>query len=72
MPRKKSPKCTVQFVESKNGSAVVSAGMFDRAGHSINVINYPRGYQMTSAERTRARARLLRGCAELSRPRSRR
>jgi hypothetical protein len=70
MAQKKKPACTVEFVTEGPGSP--AAVLYDRHGRSINAANYPRGHQFTAKERTRIRRRLMAGCAELSRRRSRR
>lgn len=36
-------------------------------GHTLNVINFPRGHRVTVSEARRAKSRLMPGCAELVR-----
>lgn len=59
----KVPKCTVKFTMTSRGPSAV----LDYRGHSLNVMNYPKGYAITRKEKSKARHRLLRGCAELVR-----
>jgi hypothetical protein len=59
-------KCTVEFRTSKHGPSAI---LFDAFGNSINAMNYPRGTQLSTKERARARRTLMKGCAELSRRR---
>jgi hypothetical protein len=65
MAKKKTKKtCTVAFTASAHGPSAV---LYDKRGRSINVMNFPKGHALTAKEKTRARRRLMAGCAELSR-----
>jgi len=59
---KRRARCTVEFRKD-------SAVLFDKHGHSINVMNFPKGHKMSAKARAAARRRLMKGCAELSRGR---
>lgn len=63
---KKKSTCTVEFITGRGGPAAV---LYDRHGHAINAMNYPRGHRFTAKERARARRALMKGCTELSRRR---
>jgi len=63
---KKKNTCTVEFTDDKRGPSAV---LYDKRGRSINVMNFPKGHQLTAKERTRARKRLMAGCSQLSRRR---
>lgn len=59
-------KCHVTFISGaqRGGPAAI---LWDKHGHSLNAMNYPRGHRFTAKEKTRARKMLMAGCAELSR-----
>lgn len=57
------PRCKVVFRRSGVGPEAIL--MWN--GHSLNAINYPRGARITVAGARRAKATLMRGCAELVR-----
>jgi hypothetical protein len=59
-------KCHVEFISAtkRGGPAAI---LWDNRGRALNAMNYPRGHRFTTKEKARARARLMPGCAELSR-----
>lgn len=57
-------KCTVVFEGGHDRPAAI---LYARDGRALNAMNYPRGTMLTAKERARARKRLMKGCAELSR-----
>jgi hypothetical protein len=57
-------KCKVTFITGRSGPAAI---LWDRHGHALNSMNYPKGHRFTAAERARARKSLMAGCAEFSR-----
>jgi hypothetical protein len=59
-------KCHVTFVTSKQRGGP-SAILWDRHGHALNAMNYPRDHRFTAKEKARARKSLMKGCAEFSR-----
>lgn len=53
--------CRVVFRRDTHGPAAIL--MYK--GNALNVMNYPRGYRLSVAEARKAKAQLMRGCAEL-------
>ena len=57
-------KCHVTFITGKGGPAAV---LWDKHGHALNAMNYPRGHKFTAKEKARARKQLMKGCSEFAR-----
>lgn len=57
-------KCHVTFITGRGGPAAI---LWDRHGHALNAMNYPRGHRFTAKEKSRARKKLMAGCAEMAR-----
>ena len=65
MPKKRTSKCTVVFAKAWHG--VGYAAELRWKGHTLNAISRVSKRAPTAKQKARARAKLMRGCAELSR-----
>lgn len=64
--------CKVIYMPPRHRGLGPSMVMFDHRRKSINYIDYPVGTRLSTAEKKRATAQLMRGCKELARHRKRR
>ena len=58
MPTKKK-RCSFKVKWQTNKWGTKDAVLYDSRGHSINAMNYPKGFVLTAAEKKRAEHKLL-------------